>query len=95
VDFFSIDALPSEDVKENRGRKWPFRQKPRKELTDNGKIKLSIQQILWDQPPCTNMKLIAGKLSLCVGMPVMIRNNIATELCMTKGQKGFMYGWQS
>ncbi len=25
----------------------------------------------------------------------MIRNNIATELCITKGQEGFVYAWQS
>ncbi len=37
----------------------------------------------------------AGKLSLCIGMPVMIRNNDATELCITKGQEGFVVGWQS
>ena len=37
----------------------------------------------------------AGKLSLCLGMPVMIRNNDATELCITKGQEGFVVGWQS
>ena len=36
-----------------------------------------------------------GKLSLCVGMPVMIRNNDATELCITKGQEAFVAGWQS
>jgi hypothetical protein len=28
-------------------------------------------------------------------MPVMIRNNDATELCITKGQEGFVAGWQS
>jgi hypothetical protein len=37
----------------------------------------------------------AGKLSLCLGMPIMIRNNDATELCITKGQEGFVAGWQS
>ena len=37
---------------------------------------------------------VAGKLSLCIGMPVMIRNNDATELCITKGQEGFVAGWQ-
>src|SRR3954464_2914680 len=26
-------------------------------------------------------------------MPVMIRNNDATELCITKGQEGFVVGW--
>ena len=36
-----------------------------------------------------------GKLSLCISMPVMIRNNDATELCITKGQEGFVVGWQS
>jgi len=35
------------------------------------------------------------KLSLCVGMPVMIRNNDATELCITKGQEGLVAGWQA
>ena len=28
------------------------------------------------------------ELSLCIGMPVMLRNNDATELCITKGQEG-------
>jgi hypothetical protein len=28
-------------------------------------------------------------------MPVMIRNNDATELCITKGQEGFVVGWQA
>ena len=38
---------------------------------------------------------IAGKLHLCLGMPVMIRNNFATELCITRGQEGYVCGWQS
>jgi len=28
-------------------------------------------------------------------MPVMIGNNFATELCITRGQKGYVCGWQS
>src|SRR6266540_3695576 len=38
---------------------------------------------------------IAGKLRLCLGMPVMIQNNFATELCITRGQEGYICGWQS
>ncbi|KAJ7079861.1 hypothetical protein C8R44DRAFT_836642 [Mycena epipterygia] len=34
-----------------------------------------------------------GKLPLCVGMPLMIRTNDATELCITKGQGGVVVGW--
>ena len=54
-----------------------------------------MQKALWDQQPSTTDKHIAGKLSLCIGLPVMIRYNYATELCMTRGQEGIVYGWQS
>ena len=50
---------------------------------------------LWSQPPSSTDKHIAGKLSLCIGLPVMIRYNFATEMCMTRGQEGFVHGWQS
>ncbi len=53
-----------------------------------------LQQILWDLPPNANDGQFAGTLRLCIGMPVMIRNNYATELCMTKGQEGVVHSWQ-
>ena len=31
---------------------------------------------------------------LCIGIPVMIRNNDATELGITKGQEAFVAGWK-
>jgi hypothetical protein len=58
-------------------------------------ISEGMQKALWDQQPSTTDKHIAGKLSLCIGLPVMIRYNFATELCMTRGQEGIVYGWQS
>ncbi|KAJ7305395.1 hypothetical protein DFH08DRAFT_651059, partial [Mycena albidolilacea] len=51
------------------------------------------QQQLWDAHPSFTETHIAGKLDLCVGLPVMIRNNEATELCITKGQEGRVAGW--
>ena len=54
-----------------------------------------MQEILWNQLPSTADKHIAGKLSLCIGLPIMIHHNFATELCITKGQEGYVYGWQS
>ncbi|PBL04585.1 hypothetical protein ARMGADRAFT_857259, partial [Armillaria gallica] len=36
---------------------------------------------------------IPPTLSLCKGMPIMIRTNSATELCITKGQEGTVYAW--
>jgi hypothetical protein len=57
-------------------------------------MSLKEQTHIWNlRPGATDH--FPGKLSLCLGMPVMIRNNEATELCITKGQEGFVVGWQS
>ena len=58
-------------------------------------ISEGMQKALWDQQPSTTDKHIAGRLSLCIGLPVMIHYNYMTELCMTRGQEGYVYGWQS
>ena len=54
-----------------------------------------MQRVLWDQQPSTMDKHIAGKLTLCLGLPVMIWTNYVTELCMTRGQEGYVHGWQT
>ena len=36
----------------------------------HGLIPVEIQNALWEQPTCANTKLIPGKLSICIGMPV-------------------------
>ncbi|KAF9464021.1 hypothetical protein BDZ94DRAFT_1162765, partial [Collybia nuda] len=53
-----------------------------------------LQEVLWSCPPNSSAH-IAGTLSLCIGMPVMICNNDATELCITKGQEAIVAGWTS
>jgi hypothetical protein len=60
-----------------------------------GSISDELQEHLWNQLPSENTMKIAGKIPLCLGMPVMIRNNFATELCITRGQEGYVCGWQS
>ncbi|KAJ3965254.1 hypothetical protein EV361DRAFT_781854, partial [Lentinula raphanica] len=54
-----------------------------------------LQQILWEQPPSTHEYHSPAILPLCYGMPVIIRHNFATELNITKGQRGVVYSWQS
>ncbi|PBK66196.1 hypothetical protein ARMSODRAFT_989544 [Armillaria solidipes] len=63
-------------------------------FSDDTNIGPRLQHILWNQLPSSMSKHISGKLSLCKGLPVMIWNNVAMELCITKGQKGFVYAWQ-
>ena len=86
TDFFSEDShvAPSRsDPDEARGVKRV------------GEITKEMMEGFWSQPPSSTDKHIAGKLSLCIGVPVMIRYNFATEICMTRGQEGFVHGWQS
>ena len=52
-----------------------------------------IQDILWNLPP-KSTDHISGKLTLVIGLPVMIRLNTAVELYMTKGQEAVVHSWQ-
>jgi len=89
VDFYS------EDVVKLNNRSNTSKPSAPGSVCKINTLSLSVQKILWEQPHSATSKHIAGKLSLCVGMPVMIRCNVATELCITKGQEGFVYGWKS
>ncbi|KAF5336917.1 hypothetical protein D9611_002866 [Ephemerocybe angulata] len=58
-------------------------------------IEPTLQHDLWHQPPSTVKGHIPGRLGLCIGLPVLIKHNEATELGITNGQEGFVYGWQA
>ena len=91
--FFSIDNVVTKKSEENLASK---RYKAgQKHSVKHGMIPPAIQNALWEQPTCANTKLIPGKLSICIGMPVMIRNNAATEMGITKGQEAIVHAWYS
>ena len=82
--FYSIDNL---SVKDN--------PRTRKTKQNNARqINEVLQNVLWNIPPAST-KNIPGKLEICVGMPVMIKKNVATECCVTNGAQAEVYGWQS
>ena len=54
----------------------------------------ALQKVIWNILSSAT-KHFLSKLSLCIGMPVIIRNNDATRLCITKGQEGHVMGWQA
>lgn len=56
---------------------------------------MDLQKVLWSLPSSSSDSLIPAKISLCIGLPVMIRKNIATELNITKGQQGRVHSWRS
>ena len=86
MNFYSEDSV---DVNNNEKKKKDTGALCIKEITDD------IQISLWTQPLSRTDKNIAGNLSLCIGLPVMIQYNFAAELCMTCGQEGYIHGWQS
>jgi hypothetical protein len=61
----------------------------------NVNITENLQNLLWNQTLSVNEKCIPRKLSLCINMPIIIRNNAATELCITRGQEALVHCWQS
>ncbi|KAJ3559813.1 hypothetical protein NM688_g118 [Phlebia brevispora] len=52
------------------------------------------RELLWNLPPCMTGH-VPGKLTLCIGMPVMLKSNEATELGATNGAEAVVYGWDS
>lgn len=63
-------------------------------LRTSNTIPPHIQEQLWDLPPgCTSHH--AGRLHLCLGLPIMLRQNEATECGVTNGAEGIVVGWKS
>ncbi|KAF6755123.1 hypothetical protein DFP72DRAFT_811972 [Ephemerocybe angulata] len=87
-DFFSIDTISQSEPK----RVDP--KKSRRVYSTAKNISKPAQVGLWNQPPNTSEQ-VPGKLSLCLGMPVIIRFNEATELCITRGQEARVVGWSA
>ncbi|KAJ7123847.1 hypothetical protein C8R43DRAFT_899354 [Mycena crocata] len=87
VEFYSIDKLSARKVDR---RKWR-----RCEQAHFKRLGPKLQHALWSATPSATAEHIPGCLKLCVGMPVMIKVNEATELCITKGQEAVVVGWDS
>ncbi|KAJ3512338.1 hypothetical protein NMY22_g15363 [Coprinellus aureogranulatus] len=85
--FYSDDEISRESNDTSRAR---IKGKARTHA-----INPSMQRDLWSQLPSTTSKNIAGRLGLCIGLPVLIKNNSATELGITNGQEGTVHCWQA
>ena len=86
--FYSDDSLRGVN-EEKEGKRQPKGKRSLAEINEN------LQKLLWEMPHSSADKQIPGKLTLCIGLPVMIKCNVATELCITNGQEATVVGWQS
>ena len=95
VSFYSIDRWKDpEKSRRKKGVKYSKTQ-----LVDpvhkTNVFSPHLQKTLWEQPHSSSNKHVPGKLTLCVGLPVMLRHNDATECCITKGAKATVVSRQS
>jgi hypothetical protein len=87
--FYSNDQWADNNVFHKRKR-WT-KKKNKDPKRKSNVLNAALQRALWNLPPGSTDH-IAGKLSICVGMPVMLRYNAATECCITKGTEGTVAG---
>jgi hypothetical protein len=89
VHFYSIDKWGKESKTDKRKRKIQSSN-----LHETDEIDAISQNELWKLPPGST-EHFPGKLSLCIGMPIILKHNDATELCITNGQEGTVVGWHA
>ncbi|KAJ3812277.1 hypothetical protein F5876DRAFT_37749 [Lentinula aff. lateritia] len=86
TNFYSDDLVSG-----NADQGAPAKSKNKKQSMSS--ISKDLQQHLWELPTCAHEYHAPPVLSLCIGLPIIIRYNIATELSITKGQRGTVYAW--
>ena len=90
--FYSKDQWADDD-ENHKNRKKVYRSTKQHKQKSNT-LNPDLQSALWSLPHGST-EHIPGKLSICMGLPVMLRHNEATECCMTKGAEGTVAGWQA
>ncbi|KAJ3820791.1 hypothetical protein F5880DRAFT_1440619, partial [Lentinula raphanica] len=88
--FYCEDSISSSSTAKNETRTSKFTKKSKVNTMSD-----DLQKILWELPPSTHEFHSPPILPLCYGMPIIIRHNFATELNITKGQRGVVFSWQS
>ena len=86
--FYSVDHVAeASKVNSNRVKKST--------IVHPSVLTQTLKSILWNRPASCMSTKTAGRLDLCLNMPVMIKTNAATELCVTNGQEGTVAGWDA
>ncbi|KAI0055032.1 hypothetical protein BV25DRAFT_1762200, partial [Artomyces pyxidatus] len=88
TNFYSVDRMQSANASDKiDGRTLDVRR--RKDV-----VPTALQKKLQDLPHAATGN-VPGTLSLCQGMPVLIKRNEVTELCVTNGAEATVIGWRS
>ncbi|KIK53606.1 hypothetical protein GYMLUDRAFT_140825, partial [Collybiopsis luxurians FD-317 M1] len=83
--FYSLDTLCKAQNKDENHKKVTRSSK----ILRPPLLTSTLKETLWNSPASSAKELI----DLCLGMPVIIKHNFATELCITNGQEAVVTGW--
>lgn len=86
--FYSEDHLV-DPARGNRKKHKSKSQFKSRRLSDKQR------NLLWSLPSSASANQEYSQLPLCIGMPVIIRENLATPLGVTNGQEATVVGWKS
>ncbi|KAF8579609.1 hypothetical protein K439DRAFT_1648445 [Ramaria rubella] len=84
-----VGGRPANKVKLNQARFHKYNM-----LGASNILSLELQHVVWNLPHEASQHC-AGKLSICHGMPVLVKHNIATLCCVTNSAEGTVVGWKS
>jgi len=94
ISFYSKDKWHSGDGSVDASGNKKSKATLMDPLRSNDNIAMGLQEKLWELPHGTT-EHHPGRLSLCLGMPVMIKCNEATECCVTNGAEATVVGWKA
>ncbi len=63
-------------------------------LLTRGVMPTDLQEVLWSLSPSSTSH-VPSVLALCIGMPILLKHNEATELCATNGAEAHVISWDS
>ncbi|EJD54880.1 hypothetical protein AURDEDRAFT_133191 [Auricularia subglabra TFB-10046 SS5] len=86
-DFYSIDKIGEHEDE-------PYRKKQRGQKRWKTSISQKLRDLLWNASHYDS-KNVPGILRICLGMPVIIKKNVATECGITNEGEGIVVGWES
>ncbi|KIP01810.1 hypothetical protein PHLGIDRAFT_80054, partial [Phlebiopsis gigantea 11061_1 CR5-6] len=94
ITFYSHDMWKSPSREStDRSKRGKKKDRTRDPLRSSDNIPQDIQSVLWNLPHAATDNH-PGKLNLCIGLPIMIKKNLATECGVTNGAEGIVVGWQ-
>lgn len=92
--FHCIDTCSNKSSLGSLSKEVKFQKKILKSSKTSNLVPIKYQRELWKLPP-TLTNQMASVLDLCVGMPVILKLNEATELCATNGAEATVVNWHA